>query len=529
MIDTLNSLALASGIDLATRPRPVAMNTSGHYAATNGRRLINVGSTTRGVSSIALSDGPMLTARARKAEMDNPLAANGIRGFVSEVVGTGSRPHSKHSNPDTRRTLEQKFALWAKQSSATRRIGAHGKPISLQSFWVQQQLVCRNVVVAGEAFCRFRYRLAADLSPTGLRVPLQLELIEPEQLPFWKTDGETSGKNIVRAGIEFNEIRERVAYHFYREHPGDSAIWPNSYEITRIPASDVLHVIEFIRGNQIRGITPLAPVIVQLADVDDYDDGERLRQKLGAYMFGWRESSTPDDPQLSAVSNTAGTDTAPQGAAYIESQPGQLTVLDANAGEKFGFYAHPGTPQGYEVFLRKQEEIISTIFRVTYAMLTGDVSRANYSSSRVAYIALRRLWRQFQQATMDQQFNDQVWAAWLSAAALVGEIDAADYRKNPDEYLNVEWLAEPWDWVDPKADIESIQMKLASALTSREEEAARLGKDVEEVDAAIARDHDREKKLGIVPVYGNMRVSEQVPAGQDEANADTELTPGGAN
>ena len=39
--------------------------------------------------------------------MDNPRAASGIAGFVSETVGSGIRPHSKHSNPDTRRKIEK--------------------------------------------------------------------------------------------------------------------------------------------------------------------------------------------------------------------------------------------------------------------------------------------------------------------------------------------------------------------------------------------------------------------------------------
>ena len=198
--------------------KPMAViPTSGYNAATGGRRLINVGNTTRGVSSLALADGPMLTARARKAVMDNPLAANGVTSFIAEVVGTGIRPHSKHSDPTIRRNLEREFALWIPQSSASRRIGADRKPDSLQDFFTQQQLICRNVIEAGEAFARLRYRVASDLSPTGLRVPLQLDLIEPEQLAFWRMSGDVaSPTNLIRGSIEFDQIHQRVAYHFYR-------------------------------------------------------------------------------------------------------------------------------------------------------------------------------------------------------------------------------------------------------------------------------------------------------------------------
>jgi lambda family phage portal protein len=503
-------------------------NTSGYNSATMGRRTVTMGMSNRGVSSLALSDGPILTARARKAVMDNPLAANGVTAFIAEVVGTGLRPHSRHSDPVIRRALEQEFALWVPQASATRRIGPDNCPDSLQDFYLLQSLVCRNVVEAGEAFARFRPRMAADLSPTGLRVPLQIELIEPEQLPFWKTSGDMSSpKNLIRAGIEFDQIHQRVAYHFYRDHPGDSSIWPNAWEVVRVPSPSVLHVMEFIRGNQIRGITALAPILIQLADLDDYDDAERLRQKLGAYMFGWKESLTPDDPQLNQLTTVAN-DLAPAGAAYVEAQPGTMTMLDANAGEKFGFYAHPGVTNTYEAFMRVQREMSATTMRVSYDMLTGDMNQVNYSSARIRLIGLRRIWKQYQHAVLKHQFCRPVWRAWLDAAALAGVIDAKDYRKRPQEYLNVEWLAQPWEYVDPVKDVTCVRMQIESCLTSREAQIEEQGGVPEEVDEAIKRDHDREKALGIVPVYGASKVTETVPPGDNEELAGTEPAPPGA-
>jgi lambda family phage portal protein len=525
----MESVGYLRGLLNAFLGKPMAMlPTSGYNAATMGRRTLNIGSTTRGVNSLALADGPNLLGRARKAAMENPLVVNGIRSFSAEVIGTGIRPHSKHSDPTIRHTLEKEFSLWVPQSSATRRMGPTGAD-SMQDFYGQQALVCGGVVKAGEAFARLRPRLASDLSPSGLRVPLQIDLIAPEQLAFWRmsADGQLP-ENIVRASIEFDQLHQRVAYHFYREHPGDSSIWPNSFEVVRVPSASVLHVMEFEDGNQIRGITSLASILIQLADVDDFDDATRLQQKLGAFLFGWRKSTTPDDPQLAAVTNTAGTDQAPAGAAYVEVQPGQLNMLDANAGEEFGFYAHPGVAQTYEAFMREQHRISATVLRVTYEMLTGDMNQVNYSSARVRLIALRRIWEQFQCAVMVHQFCRPVWRAWLDAAALVGIVNAADYAKRPEEYLNVEWSGQPWDWIDPKADVDSVRMQIESALTSREAEVSKRGDDVEEVDAAISRDHEREARLGITPVYGASKVSETLAPGDNPDNATSPAAkPGG--
>ena len=510
------------------RPSAINYNTSGYNAASNGRRVITMGSSTRSVSSLALSDGPMLNARARKAAMENPIVVNGIKSFEAEVIGTGLRPHSKHSKTDKRIALEKEFSLWVPQSSATRRIGPRGKPDSLQNFFAQQRLVCRNTREVGEAFARLRPRLASDLSPTGLRVPLQVDLIEPEQLPFWLQSGKmASPDNLIRGGIEFSPTQERVAYHFYRHHPGDAAIWPNTYEIVRVPSQSVLHVMEFLRGQQIRGVTPLASILISLMDVDDFDDATRLQQKLGSYLFAWKESLTPDDPQLNQVASV-GNDTAPDGAAYVEAQPGTMTMLDSNSGEKFGFYNHPGVANTYEAYMRVQRTMHATVLQVAYDMATGDTSGGNYSRSRIRLIALRRIWTQYQKEVIEHQFCRPLWSAWLDAAALSGVIDAKDYAKNPDEYLNVEWLPQAWDWVDPEADVKTVRMQIESCLSSREEEVTKLSKNVEEVDAAIKRDHDREKELGIVPVFGASKVSETVPPGDNEELAGSEPTdPGG--
>lgn len=505
-----------------------SLPSSGFFGAGSGRRTINIGSTTRGASSLALAEAPILLARARKADLDNPLARNAINGFVGEVIGTGYRPHSKHSDPAKRRLLEKEFGLWVPQSSAVRRIGPGGTSDSLQSFYGQQSLVCRNAVVAGEAFARLRPRLLSDLSKSGLRVPLQIDLIEPEQLAWWRTSGDGMAPgNLIRGGIEFDQIKRRVAYHFYREHPGDTAIWPNTWEVVRVPADSVLHVMEFLQGAQFRGISGLAPIITALSDIDDYDDGERLRQKLGAYLFGWRKTNNPDnDPLAQQAITTVGTDQAAAATAYVEAQAGQMTLLDTNQNEEFGFYAHPGVTNTYETFMRVQRQTLATLMRVTYNMATGDYSGTTFMNARVALMCLRRQWKQFQEQVMEQQFCRPLWRAWLDAAALAGVIDATDYRKNPEEYLNVEWSGQPWEWVDPIKDREGVRMDIESALTSREAEVAKRGQDVEEVDAAIKRDHDREAKLGIVPVYGASRVTETAPAGDNEELAGTEPAPG---
>jgi lambda family phage portal protein len=192
-------------------------------------------------------------------------------------------------------------------------------------------------------------------------------------------------------------------------------------------------------------------------------------------------------------------------------------------------YSAPGVDGTFKDFMRVQDQMLATAGRITYDMFTGDASQASFSSQRARLVNLRRTWRQFQRSVIEHQFCRPILRPWLDAAALAGVINARDYKANPEEYLNVEWLPQPWEYVDPVKDITALRMKVESCFTSREQAVASFGNDVEEVDAAIKRDHDREAALGIVPVYGASRVTEEVPPGDNEELAGTESGPAQAD
>ena len=62
---------------------------------------------------------------------------------------------------------------------------------------------------------------------------------------------------MIRAGIEFDKLGRRVAYHLYRSHPNDGALAPMSgtggINTVRVPASEIIHLFRPLRPKQIRG------------------------------------------------------------------------------------------------------------------------------------------------------------------------------------------------------------------------------------------------------------------------------------
>jgi capsid protein len=112
-------------------------------------------------------------------------------------------------------------------------------------------------------------------------------------LPFEKTETDPNG-NHIRCGIEFDLIGRRVAYHFRRRHPGDSTDQRVAVPDTvRVPAEEVLHIYRPIDAGQIRGLPHVAPAMVRLFLLDQYDDAELDRKKTAAMFAGFITKTAP--------------------------------------------------------------------------------------------------------------------------------------------------------------------------------------------------------------------------------------------
>ena len=132
-------------------------------------------------------------------------------------------------------------------------------------------------------------------------MPLQLQALEPEFVPHDKHEKRSNG-NVIRAGIEFNGIGQRVAYWMYRSHPGDGPEPSAGYnELVRVPAEAVLHVYEPTRPGQLRGVPLLAPVLLRLKTLDDFDDAVLYRQEVANLFAGFIRKPAPEDPPVDPV------------------------------------------------------------------------------------------------------------------------------------------------------------------------------------------------------------------------------------
>ena len=209
-----------------------------------------------------------LRNRSRDLIRNNPYAARAVEELAGNVVGTGIVPKAKTGNTAIDKIIDAEWPFFADGCDTPQRLDFYG----------MQTLTVRTMAESGEAIVRFRPRPA----DAGLRIPLQLQMLEADFLDQARTMGLVNGH--VMEGVQFDEMGRRVAYWLFSYHPGGVLILnPRGGIVSQpVPADQIMHVYRVLRPGQVRGVPWLAPVMMALRDLDDYCDAERVRKKVEA-------------------------------------------------------------------------------------------------------------------------------------------------------------------------------------------------------------------------------------------------------
>ena len=439
----------------------------GFDAAQMHRRLRGFRASRAHVNTLIAGAGETITARARWLVRNNGYAANAVEAFASNVVGDGVKPSSSIADAALKEELQSLWLAWTDEADAE----------GLTDFYGLQRRATREVFLAGEVFLRIRPRRTSD----GLSVPLQLQMLPSEMLPL-AMNRELSGGGQIRQGIEFNAIGRRVAYHFLRRHPGDMTDPGLSGETVRIPASDIIHVIDPVEAGQLRGVSRFSPAIVKLFTLDLYDDAELERKKIAAMFAMFITSPAPETPLEPTDED-------------LEVEPGQVVRLDP--GEDVTTPATPDSGATYEPFQYRTLLQISAALGVPYGYLINDTAKGNFSNTRISLVDFRRRISAWQHGVLVYQMCRAVWMRWMDMAVLSGALELPEYDAKRRQYQACMWLPTKWDWVDPMKDASAEILQIEAGLKSRTQALSERGYDAEQVEREIAAERQREVDLGL--------------------------------
>lgn len=453
-----------------------------YEGAGTGRRAAGWDAPDGALNTLAVPNLPRLRKRARAAVRNDPYAFSAIERRVSNLIGTGITPRARIDDAALRIILHALWEDWTEESDAD----------GLLDFYGQQALIARMVEESGECFVRLRPRRPED----GLAVPLQLQVLAPEFVPLEKTETTRSG-NRIKAGIEFDLLGRRVAYWMHRKHPGDALDAGQYQQLVRVPASEVLHIFEPTEAGQLRGVPRLAPVLLRLKSLDNYDDAVLFRQEV-ANLFAGFIRKPAQDSVIAPVDAITGGQVQPDADGFtpmVGMEPGSMQEL--LPGEEVEFSTPPDAGNTYVDFMRQQLQAAAAGVGLPYELLTGDMRDVNDRLMRVVLNEFRRRIEQLQFGLYVHQLCRPVRAAWLDMAILAGAVVLPNYVARRRDYLRTRWVAQGWAYINPVQDVQARQMEVAAGFTSRSEVVLRSGYDAEQIDQENAEDNARAERLGL--------------------------------
>lgn len=443
-------------------------------AAGSGRRWDGAKRVDNLNAAILASAGPA-AHRAAYYCRNNPWVAAAINSLVGNAVGTGIKPRSRHPDRAVRDALHRLWDRWTDQADAA----------GLADLYGLQAVAVRTMVESGESFARLR-----DVAPSdGLAVPLVVELLDREQVPIDRF-AEVRLDARVRAGIEFNTDGRRTAYHVLEARPGDpfAPLAGLSYQTIRLPAEDICHLFQPLAAGQLRGLTWLAPVLLRLHELDQFEDAALVKAKVAALFAGFIR----DLDGTAAGQASAGTTL--NGILQLGMEPGSLIPLPAGADITF---SDPAESKDYGPFVKNHLRAIAMGLGVPYEAMSGDLEGVTYSSIRAGLVEFRRRIEQLQHNVIVFQLCRPVWNRFVRNAVLAGALPARDFAADPAPYLACDWLPPRFDWVDPLKDARAEIEQIEAGLKSRQQSIAERGYNAEEVFAQIAADNATVARLGI--------------------------------
>lgn len=466
--------------------------------AGTGRRAAGWDAPDGALNTMAVPNLGRLRKRSRAAVRNDPYAFSAIDRRVSNLIGTGITPRARIRDADLRGALHDLWEDWTDEADAD----------GLLDFYGLQALVARMVEEGGECFVRLRPRRPED----GLAVPLQLQVLAPEFVPLDKTETARNG-NRIKAGIEFDRLGRRVAYWMHRKHPGDAFDAGQYQQLVRVPAAEVLHIFEPTEAGQLRGVPRLAPVLLRLKSLDNYDDAVLFRQEVANLFAGFIRKPAQDSVIAPVDAITGGTSQLDDDGftPMVGLEPGSMQEL--LPGEEVEFSDPPDAGNTYVDFMRQQLQAAAAGVGLPYELLTGDMREINDRVIRVVLNEFRRRIEQQQFGVYVHQLCRPVRAAWLDMAVLAGAVVLVDYVARRREYLRTRWVPQGWAYIHPVQDVQSRQMEVAAGFTSRSEVVLRSGYDAEQIDQENAEDNTRAEQLGLH--YGST-ATDAAPDPQDQ-------------
>ena len=397
------------------------------------------------------TDYVTLSLRARDLAQNNEFVAAWLSSVVRNVIGpSGFTLQSRSADPALRRTIE---VLWREYQSRSAAAVTLDESQSGRDF---DTLVLRTLCIYGEAFIRRVYDPAS-------RFGVRYELIDPLAVDpyYWQEPLPGLDGDRIVMGIRLDARGRAKAYYVRQSTQEDYFSGPR----VEVPAAEMIHIYRRNLPDQVRGYSPLAPVILNLHQLDGYKESEVIHARIAACSMGVWEQNGDTGVDLIDQQND-------KGEFVREFKPGIWPVAPRGYTAKFLQNAGPNGQFG--PFWKAMIRSVAGALGVSYNKAAGDYESTSYSSLREASLEDRATYAELQNFFVESWKSLQFRAFLDDAAAsgLIPRLSASDYAHR--------FFGRQQSWVDPKAEIEAKGDEYRLLLTDPITELESRGIDPEE-------------------------------------------------
>ncbi|HEY7823984.1 MAG TPA: phage portal protein, partial [Acidimicrobiia bacterium] len=440
------------------------------YEAARPTRTHRANSETRSGNEAVRVAGKALRDQARYLDENHDIVTGLFDRLEERVIGRGINVEPVPLNMDgsvndeLRAQIKLAWAEWSVRPEVER-------------------MVCRTWLRDGEALGNHIIGAYGGLEfPSSIEYAI--EILEPDYLPLQFQDVNRR----IRQGVEFSEWGRPVAYHVHRTHPADTIALES--DLKRIPAAYVSHIATRKRIGQARGVSLLAPALIRLADLKDYEESERVAARIAAALTLFIKKG---DASLYG-SGQAGEQDAATGARTIPIAPGM--VFDGlQPGEDVGTLESNRPSALLEGFRDAMLRAVASGTRVGYSTLSRNYN-GTYSAQRQELVE-----SQLGYVVLQQQFIDQwsrgIYRRWLPVAMRAKGIKIPP-SLNRDTLSNAVYSGPVMPWIDPTKEATAWRDLVSAGFATEQEVARARGQDPAELRTTRKSEIEANRADGLV-------------------------------
>jgi len=334
------------------------------------------------------------------------------------------------------------------------------------------------------------------------------QLVDPDYLDVNLNRVEPNG-NLTKMGVELDkDYKFPVAYWLLLRRPNDyiynySDFSANRY--VRVPAEEIIHIyVQDDDSEQTRGWPWIFAAVVNLFRTDKFEEAALVNATIGASKGIYYTKEFPDGFEGDASQLTE------NGAIIDAVSPGMSVELPYGVKPVQVDMRYPDENLGS--FQQAMMLGNAAVFGTSYATTSGDLSQANFVSSRLGQLEEREFYMGVQEFLIEKWkrpgYDEELYRAFLSRGVTLP-------ISKFDKFNKVKFTGRRWPFVQPVQDMTAKTMALDNLTTSISDIIEETtGESGEDMFKKIAGDELLLEKYGLKRIHSSFQYVE------DEHNPD---------